>query len=495
MSSPLLTAAETAAWDRTTIRSEPIASIELMERASRVFTEWFREQVRPDAQVTVLHGPGNNGGDGLAIARMLHECGHSVRCFGPSDGLSDDAATNLARLHAADVPHAPIDAYAPMPGDVVVDALFGSGLDRPIEGPWADLVERTRSAGVRSFAVDIPSGLCMDHFVEGPVLPAEATLSFELPKRVFLHPSTGPLAGDWSARSIGLAPDHPMPVRTVLTTDDDMRSLHRPRRRFAHKGSYGHGILAAGSKGSAGAAVLAARAALSAGAGKLTVHTPLSALVVLQTAVPEAMVRTDANALEISDLADLSPFDALAMGPGLDTHAPVREAVLDALDRWEGPLVLDADALNIVAANDAIDRIPPNALLTPHPGELRRLVGSWRDDFEKEDLVLDLARRIDGHILLKGAWSVLGTADGRLLYNCTGHPALATAGTGDVLTGLLLALLCQGHDAVDAARIGSWLHGRAADIFVERTGSDRMRAGQVIDELPAAIADWRGQRV
>lgn len=494
MSIPLLTAAETAGWDQATIRSEPIASIDLMERASRVFTEWFRERVRPDEPVTVLHGPGNNGGDGLAIARMLRERGHAVSCFGPSSGLSEDAATNLARLGSTDVAHAPIDAFAPTPGDVVVDALFGSGLDRPIEGRWADLIERTRSTGVRSFAVDVPSGLCMDRFLDGPVLPAEATLSFEVPKRVFLHPSTGALAGDWSARSIGLAPDHPMPVRAALTTDGDVRRLHRPRQRFTHKGSHGHGLLAAGSKGSAGAAVLAARAALSAGAGKLTVHTPISALVVLQTAVPEAMVRTDANALEISDLADLSSFDALAMGPGMDTHDAVRDAVLTALDRWEGPLVLDADALNIVAANDAIDRIPPNALLTPHPGELRRLVGPWRNDFEKEDMVLDLARRIDGHVLLKGAWSVLATADGRLLYNCTGHPALATAGTGDVLTGILLALLCQGHDAVDAARIGSWLHGRAADIFVERTGSDRMRAGQVIDELPAAIADWRGQR-
>ncbi|WP_400192487.1 NAD(P)H-hydrate dehydratase [Hymenobacter sp. B81] len=490
----LLTTAQTRQADAATVAAQGISSLDLMERAATVFTDWLTARLSPAqaGEILVLCGPGNNGGDGLAVARLLHLRGYDVRVgLLPAERYSPEAAANRRQL-PSDLPVAewqPGQLPAIAPGTVVIDALFGTGLNRPLEGAAATVVRHLNAARARVISIDMPSGL----FADAPQPPGSAvvqarhTVTFEHPKLALLLPGSAAYVGRWHALPIGLDADFLAGAETDMhLVDAGLLAGRLPARpTFAHKGSFGHALLLAGSRGKMGAAVLAARACLRGGAGLLTVAAPSGGLDVLQTAVPEAMCRPDEGKSYLTSLPALQPYAAAGIGPGIGQHDDTR-AVLEELlclaPAAQVPLVLDADALNLLGANRGLlDLLPPESMLTPHPREFERLTEPARDDYHRLALLRDFARRYHCYVLLKGAYSCLAAPDGQLYFNTTGNPGMATGGSGDVLTGLLLALRADRRlSPLDAALLGIYAHGRAGDLAAAEQG----QAGLIAGDLP-----------
>ena len=504
----ILNAAQIRLLDQATIAEQGITSIELMERAASVLAEWiFRRYDQHEAgEILVLAGPGNNGGDGLAAARMLHQAGYKVRvALLPADKYAPDWLHNRQRLPAA-VPVAEIQPDAlPVfePNTLVLDALFGTGLTRPLEGLAAALVAHLNQAQARVVAVDLPSGLLADapQPADSAVVRAIHTFSFGPPKLAFLLPQNAARVGEWHVEDIGLSPQFIAQTNTPwhYTNAAAVAGGALPKRpKFAHKGTFGHALLLAGSRGKLGAAVLAAGACLRGGVGLLTVAGPACGETVLQTAVPEAMYRADPQADFISELPDLAPYQAVGIGPGLGQHPAgltVLRQLLEAANATAAthnkplPLVLDADALNLLGQHrELLDLLPENTILTPHPKEFERLTEPARDDYHRLDLLRDFATRHRCLVLLKGAYSCLATPSGELHFNGTGNPGMATGGSGDVLTGLLLALRAdQRLTAFEAVRLGVFAHGRAGDLAALQTGEAGLVAGDVVRHIGPAL--------
>ncbi|GAA4378354.1 NAD(P)H-hydrate dehydratase [Hymenobacter koreensis] len=493
----LLTAAQIREADAATIAAEGIPSEALMERAATAFTNWLTERLglKHPPQILVLCGPGNNGGDGLVAARLLHQRDYSVQVWLlPAAQYSPDWTTNRQRLPPA-VPVLALDMHQlpPIePGTVVVDALFGTGLNRPLTGLAAAVVQHLNDSQARVVSIDVPSGLLSDapQPAGSAVVRARHTVTFELPKLAFLLPQFAAFVGEWHPVSIDLNPAFLAQVAADMAlVDADFVAGRLPKRsRFAHKGTFGHALLLVGSRGKVGAGVLAARACLHGGVGLLTLAVPAAGYGVVQTAVPEAMCLPDDCKTHLTQLPDLAAYAAVGMGPGIgqhdDTRAVLEELLCTAPTRNQ-PLVLDADALNLLGANRSLlDLLPPDSVLTPHPKEFERLTEPARDDYHRLDLLRDFARRYQCYVVLKGAYSCLAAPDGHLYFNTTGNPGLATGGTGDVLTGLLTALRADRRlPVLDAVLLGVYAHGRAADLAVVHTGEAGLTAGA----LPAYI--------
>jgi NAD(P)H-hydrate epimerase len=480
--------------DAYTIEHEPVASIDLMERASRAFVEWFTARVDTTKKVSIVCGTGNNGGDGLAISRMLHDWGYAVNVWIVRGGVpeSQDFKINLARLPVG-VVRLDVGAEGELLSlaacDVVIDALFGSGLSRPVEGLYARVIGAMNAAPALRIAVDIPSGLMADSHSSGSVVKAHYTVSFQLPKLAFFLPEAYPFTGEWVAVNIGLNKKFikSAPSPYAYTTRKEVASLLKVRAKFDHKGTYGHALLIAGSYGKMGAAVLASRACLRAGVGLLTVHVPESGYVVLQTAVPEAMTQVDNDPRMVSDVPDVARYDALGIGPGLGQDQRTVKALAQTLENFQKPVVLDADALNILATHrHLLPLIPHGSILTPHPKEFERLTGPWKDDFERLDMVRQLATSLKSIVVLKGAHTAVADGSG-VHFNSTGNPGMATGGTGDVLTGVLTGLLAQNYSSHEAAITGVFLHGLAGDLAADDLGMTSLTAGDVVEYLPSAI--------
>ena len=495
----ILSAEEIRQWDQYTIQNEPIASIDLMERAAARCTEWLLQQYPDPPSFGIFCGKGNNGGDGLAIARMLMEKGYPVSIhileFGHL-GTADFQA-NLARLHKW--PQADIhfiqseEHFHPFPeGQIVIDALFGSGLNRGLEGVTARLVEHINASGREVVSVDIPSGLFTDRSSKGQLtIRARHTLSFQCYKPAFLFAENEDATGEVHLLDIGLHPGFFQTIssRFELVDEEGVRSIFKPRHRFAHKGHFGHALLVAGSYGKMGAAVLAARSCLRSGAGLLTCHIPSGGYLVMQTALPEAMVTTDFNASIITRLSeDLSVYDTIGAGPGMGTAAETRMMLRELFDAYRHPVVLDADALNCMAMQkDLCALVPPGSILTPHPGEFARLFGDTPNGFDRVLLALQKAKEMNCIIVLKGHHTFIATTDGRGFFNNTGNAGMATAGSGDVLTGILTGLLAQGYSAVEAAILGVHLHGLAGDMAATHRSAESLIAGDITECLGEAF--------
>lgn len=494
----ILSAAQTRTADLYTIGHEPIASIDLMERAATVFCDWFESKFNQgELEVCVLCGVGNNGGDGLAIARLLCRRFYEVKVILCRTGreLSPDCRTNLQRLPgngAIEFMELHPDGAFPVltPDCILVDAIFGSGLNRPVTGYWASCLEYfSEHPGIR-VAVDIPSGLPADYPSEGAVFRAGYTFSFHRPKRAFFFAENAPFVGQWDFGNIGLdeafieAQDSPY----HLVTEAMLRPLLKKRPRFAHKGHFGHALLICGSHGMIGAAILSARACLRAGSGLLSVHVPGCGYVPLQTAVPEAMISTDSHEKRWTEAPDTSKYSAIGIGCGIgrgDTTFRALQALLPQMGTR--PLVLDADALNLIAMGHLLAEIPPHAILTPHPGEFDRLFGHSQSSFQRLERLRHAAMKHRCYILLKGAYSCLATPEGNCYFNPSGNPGMATAGSGDVLTGILTGLLTQGYIQEEALLIGTFLHGRAGDIAAAELGQEALMAGDITERLGAAF--------
>lgn len=487
------------AIDAYTIENEPVASIDLMERAARALTDAILERYTGHS-FAVFAGPGNNGGDGLAVARMLHNAGCDVAVWliNPKGKLSPNCAVNLERLQGIGVSVVQVADSFSMPaidsGAVIIDALFGSGLDRPVvNGVFADVIRGIDACANDVVAVDMPSGLLGGENEPSLqlIVLATLTLTLQFPKLSQLFAENDMFVGELKILDIGLSQraiaETPSPF--FFTCKDDILPLIKPRAKHAHKGSYGRALLVAGSKGMAGASVLAARAALRCGVGLLTVHVPAENNAIVQVAVPEAMTSIDSNACSFSDNIDTGHYTAVAVGPGLGQSKESEAALLYLIDNCKAPMVLDADALNIIARNPAyMQRLPRGSIITPHVGEFARLFGATESSYVRLQAAQAYSITFGVTIVLKGAHTVVVTQLGTMHFNSTGNPGMATGGSGDVLTGCILSLLAQGYAAPDAARLAVYLHGLAGDLATGSKGKIALVAGDIVDSLPRA---WR----
>ncbi|MFN8243194.1 MAG: NAD(P)H-hydrate dehydratase [Ferruginibacter sp.] len=492
----ILSAAQFREWDAYTIAHEPILSVNLMERAANACCEWLLLRNWKEFHFRIFCGKGNNGGDGLAIARLLmgNNCLVTVYIVEEGNFGSPDFQLNLERLHAIskDIHFLQsADFFPALDGnDIVIDALFGTGLNKPLTGIYAALINHINRQASRVIAIDLPSGLFADTSSKNnPVISAGTTLSFQQYKLAFLMAENAGYCGEIVILDIGLDPDFPARQDFVysFSFENEVRALYRPRSPFAHKGSFGHAALFAGSYGMMGAAILSAAACLRGGAGKLTCHIPTCGYQVLQTAIPETMCLTAGeNYLAAAPLSQR--YDAIGIGPGIGQHSSHKELLEMIFRQASCPLVIDADGLNTIARYpELLQQIPAATIITPHPGEFDRLFGKTENDFERLELAIKKAVELSIYIVLKGHFTCICTPRGKGHFNTTGNPGMATAGSGDVLTGLLTALLAQHYPPVAAAVMGVYLHGLAGDIALRHLSPESLLAGDIIRQLPDAF--------
>jgi ADP-dependent NAD(P)H-hydrate dehydratase / NAD(P)H-hydrate epimerase len=491
----ILNTSQIKALDAYTIKQEPVASIDLMERACKAFVNWFANEFDTSKRIGIVCGTGNNGGDGLGIARLLHEDGYSITIWIIRDGAneSDDFKINFSRIQGK-VPVNEIrkdfDSSSFAWCDVVIDAIFGSGLSRPAEGIYATVIESINTAQLTRVAVDIPSGLMVDKPSTGSIVKAHHTISFQTAKLSFLLPEYYPYVGNFKLVNIGLDKNYIRQLNTdyFLLEKKDIKSVIRHRTKFDHKGTFGHALLIAGSFGKMGAAVLSAKAALRSGVGLLTAHVPTCGYQIIQMAVPEAMVSVDQADFFLTNIPALENYSAIGIGPGIGQNVETIKAFRQLLEKSNRPMVIDADAINILGANrELIHGLPEGSILTPHPKEFERLVGDWKNDFERLGKQREFSMKTKCIVVLKGAHTTIATPDGKVYFNNTGNPGMATAGSGDVLTGVLTGLLAQGYNATETAFIGVWLHGLAGDFAKRDFGEISLTSTDIINHLPTSF--------
>lgn len=486
--------------DRYTIEHEPIESIDLMERAADVLLGAVMHQFSDKAsEFLVLAGPGNNGGDALALARKLKENGYEMVVHLYHAGkLSDDCAINKNRLQKLFpellVEHVS-ELYLPEISHktILIDGLFGSGLSRPLDGVYAELIAYINQQNNIIVAIDVPSGLNADgcNSITNPIVKADFTLSLQFPKLAFFYPENEQFIGEWSVLDIGLHPDGIAQMATdfYFLQDEDVRTLLHKRSTFSHKGTFGHLVLIAGSKGMAGAAMLSAQAALRSGVGLLTIFGTEDNRIILQETTPEAMYHSNLSEEAISHMKADAKISAIAVGPGWGKSAETVALLRHLLNHLQKPIVLDADALNIIAEQpDLLLQLPPKSIITPHPKEFERLFGQTNNSAEMLQLAQEMAVKHQLIIVLKGAYTRILTSEGKVYINSTGNAGMATGGSGDVLTGIIASLLAQAYEPENAAQVGVYLHGLAADIALETESTESMVAGDIVKYLGRAFA-------
>lgn len=496
----ILSIQNTREADNYTIANEPISSIDLMERAAKQIYKWIKKRVDNSVKIVVYAGPGNNGGDGLAVARMLasKSYGVEVNLIMFSTKTSDDFNENLKRLNGIEgitlnEIKTEKDLKPSSPDDLIIDAIFGSGLSRAAKGLAAESIHHINNQPAIKLAIDIPSGLFADETSKNdisPIVRADYTLSFQMPKLAFLLPENESFVGQWEILNIGL---HPKFINTVETKNffmqmDDVVFSLKPRTKFSHKGTFGHALMIAGSYGKMGAAVLAAKACLKSGVGLLHVHIPKIGYQIMQTASPETMLSIDRYDNYFSEVPDLSKYNVVGIGPGLGMETQSQMALKLLIQNNQAPMVFDADALNILAENKTwLAFIPRDSVLTPHPKEFERLAGKWKNDFERLELQRQFAVKYRMVVVLKGAHTSICLPDGTCYFNSTGNNGMATAGSGDVLTGIITGLMAQSYLPATAAILGVFIHGLAGDIAAKKTGEHALLAGDIIENIGKAF--------
>ncbi|MCD8177122.1 MAG: NAD(P)H-hydrate dehydratase [Tannerellaceae bacterium] len=486
--------------DRYTITNEPILPVDLVERAATMFVHEFCRRYSKQKRIIVFAGQGNNGADALAIARLLKEESYKVETYllNPSEHLSTECHINKDRL--MDLPHPNLteviaDFTPPMltAQDVVIDGLFGSGLNRPLTGGFAAVVNYINQSEATIVSIDIPSGLFgEDNRSNDPdaIIKADVTLTFGFPKLSFLLAENDMYVGEWKVLDIGIHPDviENTPTPYSLITEEDVNRLIPPRGKFSHKGTFGHALLIAGSRGKMGAALLASKACLRSGAGLLTTHVPKCGELIFQTAFPECMLSFDKHEEFFTMVPELRGYDAIGVGPGLGKRLESSNGLDYLLQYALKPLVIDADALNLIAANlDLFNKIPKRSILTPHPKEFDRLAGKSNSGYERLMKAKSFAEQNKFYVVLKGAYTAICTPEGTVHFNPTGNPGMGTGGSGDVLTGIILGLLAQGYNPEAACITGVFLHGTAGDLASVYHSQESMIAGDITEMLGKAF--------
>ena len=501
----IFTAEQIRQLDQYTIEHEEIKSIDLMERASMAVTEYISDHWSSQYPLVVFAGPGNNGGDALAVARQMADKGYGVKAylFNPRQELSDDCRANRQRLidcgWGADTQNAFVEVVSEFEPPVldkalVVDGLFGTGLNKTLTGGFSALVKYiNNSKKAYCISIDVPSGLMTEDNslnVDANIIRADYTLTFQQRKLSFLMRDVQDFVGKVEVLDIGLskAGIEELPTVYTMLEEEEVKTIVRPRPDFAHKGSMGNALIVAGRYGMAGAAVLTTKACLRSGAGKATALIPRRNNDIMQISVPEAVLVHDKDENIITNAIDGQGFNSVAIGPGLGQDETTAIAVISQVRRGDIPCVLDADALNLIASHRAwLMQLPKGMILTPHPKELERLMGRPVGCFEELNKARELARSLQGYVILKGHFSALCLPDGRVVFNSTGNSGMATAGSGDVLTGVLAALLARGYSQEDACKLGMYVHGLAGDIAAKEKGKEGLLASDIVDNLPAAF--------
>lgn len=485
-------------WDAFTIENEPITSIDLMERAANAFAVRLCELVDSSKQIHIFCGPGNNGGDGFAIARILKQSGYEVlaySCFGEKNP-SPDCQTNIKKLQnilSVKSLNSPQDFPTIDDSSIVIDALFGIGMVRPLEGICSLLVDHLNHCNSTILSVDVASGLYSDYTSNknSSIIKPNLTLTFQQPKLALLLPENEVFVGKFEVLEIGLSREFYKTEDSIyhITNRKEASEILKPRSKFSHKGSYGHALVWTGSYGKMGAALLASKAAMRTGTGLLTAHIPSCGYTIMQTSLPDAMVEVDGGEKEISDSkADLTKYNAIGVGPGIGQSILTEKAFANLLTSTSIPLVIDADALNILSRRQEMFRyVPANSILTPHPKEFERLAGKAANDYESIKLLQEFCKAKNVITVLKGAHTIVCLPSGELHFNNSGNPAMAKAGMGDVLTGIIVGLLAQGYSPKDAAILGVYLHGKTADLLVEKTGPYSLLASDVAENIGLAF--------
>ncbi len=479
--------------DAFTIENEPVSSVNLMERAASACVIHLKKNSKQNQTFAVFCGPGNNGGDGFAIARLLYLDGFDVTVFTDlknTDHMSHDAKVNFERLKPVsgidllDFEDAKQFDFSKV---VIIDALFGTGLSRNLEGKYESIVKILNGISAWKVAVDIPSGLSADHKLDenSTIFSADETLSFQFWKKSFLHPETGKFCGKVHILDIDLSSTYINETQTgqLIVCDNIIKNIYKPRPDFSHKGNFGKTCIIAGSFGKMGAAVLATRAALRSGSGLTYALAPKCGYEIMQTACPEAMYLYGGE--DFVSVFEVEKDFVCGIGPGLGTDPETEENFLSFIKNHDQPVVLDADALNLIAKNpEFLTFIPLNSIITPHPKEFERLFGSSADSFERLARAKQISERHQIYIVLKDHHTQIITPEGKVYYNITGNSGMAKGGSGDVLTGIITSLLAQHYTAEEAAVFGVWLHGKAGDFALEKFSRESLLATDLIEHIP-----------
>lgn len=506
---PIYTTKQTKAIDAESIAFEGISSVRLMERAAIGLFECLCRWIPSTSSVLILAGPGNNGGDALALARLFVDKGYTIRCFLFSGGkeLAADCQENANRLEKMQsknlrfVREASLETLRESQTiDFIIDGIFGSGLNRPIEGFFAEIVRWINQQNTYTFSIDIPSGLFgednhgnrTEHIVQ-----ADRVLGIQHPHLAFLLPENARFVKQWSLSPLAFPKEVLQQHKASfhLIEKSDVNTLLAKRNTFDHKGKFGHGLLIAGSYQMSGAAILSGRAALRSGIGLLSLCVPQSIYPTVQAAVPEAMVQRDLSEKQFStpENLPLEKYSAIAIGPGLGcgtTQALALETLLDSIG--QKPMVLDADALTILSQHpEILSKLPEGSILTPHPKEFDRLAGTSSDGYERLSKATRWAVDHQVYLILKGAYTAILFPDGQCFFNPTGNPGMATRGSGDVLSGILLSLLAQKLTPEQACLLGVYLHGLSGDLALEKQSEESLTAGDLIENLGAAFHSLR----
>ena len=485
----LLTVEQIREWDKYTITRQRITSTDLMERAAKACVQWILANINK-RKYYIFCGTGNNGGDGLAIARLLKAGGKLVRIIisGDENDASADFKKNFQRISRDDLQSgAPVE----WPSDaVIIDALFGSGLNRPVDGDSKAILDIINKSGLPVVAIDIPSGLFADKSSTGiSIVQANFTLTFQSIKLAFLIAENERFTGSIHVLDIGLSPEYLETLQQHQQLVDPLiiQKIFKPRQAFSHKGNFGHALLLAGSQGKMGAAVLAARACVRSGSGLVTCCVPSKGDMIMQIAVPEAMCIDDSSGTMLTQFPeDMEKYQVVGVGPGIGKADETVQMIKRLITTVQSPLVIDADALNILSENqELLALLPSETILTPHPKEFERLFGKTSSEFERIELASKKARELNVVIVVKGHHTLIAAPDGEMYFNNTGNSGMAKGGSGDTLTGIITSLAGQKYAAKDAAMLGVYLHGLAGDIAAGRHSEEAM--------LPSDLSDCLGE--
>ncbi|KAA3625620.1 MAG: NAD(P)H-hydrate dehydratase [Flavobacterium sp.] len=484
--------------DKVTTKKHNISSIDLMERAGTQIFNWLHQRMQgAQVPVHIFCGIGNNGGDGLVLGRLLIEHGYVVnmyianftdkrsKCFLINYDRVKDITKKWPVLMTSEEDFPEIH-----PDDIIIDAIFGIGLNRAPEGWVKKLIQYLNEQKAFRLSIDIPSGLHANKPVadKEAVIKANHTLTFQAPKLAFFLPESGDFVPYFETIDIGLDPEFLFSTEPLaqLTTKQEAQQFYKQRKKYSHKGDYGHVLVVGGSYGKMGAAILASKAAYRAGAGLVTAFIPKCGYEIIQTALPEVMAITDAYDHLISEVDDIPQVQAIAVGMGIGTNERTVNALKKLFSETNSAYVIDADAINCIALDkDLKNMIPPQSVLTPHPGELKRLIGEWTDDYDKLEKVKKFTSKYKCILLIKGANSIAVYKD-KLYINTSGNPGMATGGSGDVLSGMIAGLMAQGYDPLLATVFATYLHGMAGNIVSQANSFEAVMAGDIVDHIGKA---------
>lgn len=502
----ILSSEQIRAVDAHTIENKPITSLDLMEQASKSCFNSIENNLGKKLKGQKIHifcGIGNNGGDGLVLARMFQQAGHRVYVYiiRFSNKSSNDFKVNIERLKGLDLEICEINILSdlkPIKKGWIIDAIFGTGLNRPPRGLAADAIKHINKQKVSKIAIDIPSGL----FSNKPANPdpdlivqADHTFGFQVPKLAFFMQENNRYIGDWNIVDIGLdkkfieaqvSPYYYLIPRRI-------KGILNKRNKFDHKGKFGHALIIGGDADKAGAAILAGKGALRSGAGLVTLMVPKEITGTVHQAIPELMCWPSGDSFikswDKEKLPKQMEKHAIGLGIGLGTRGKTKDFVEDLLEDSFNPIVIDADALNILADNKKLlDEVPAQSILTPHHGEFKRLVGEYNNGYEELEAQIEFSKKHKVILVLKGAHTRITTPKGSVFFNSTGNPGMGTPGSGDVLTGILTSLLGQYKNPVNVAILGVYLHGLAGDMALKKESYESMIASDIPKNLGKAFS-------